>query len=853
MIPMLLKVRNFMCYGEDVEPLMFDGIQLACLSGDNGNGKSALLDAITWALWGKARAADAELIHAGSSEMEVDFEFAIGAQRYRVIRKSTLKGSRTTGDCQFQMDDQGLYRVITGSNLRDTNRLISEVLHMSYDTFINSAFLLQGRADEFTRQTPGKRKEILTEILQLDRFDAWESVAKDESKSAKLHAEELRRTLVEIDKEIARRPAYEEELEDHRKRLDQAQTQMDLNRAMLDKLRVEAGALQDKLRLADDIEGRIRSQSRELQELIGRIEVRKKRIEQANLILARRAEIEQGYQELQDAREQERVLNETLLQVRELDLQRNRLQRAIDQARSELEGQYKVLYSKMIAAQEQVAKLPVLNQEYAVVQNENAELARLDCERTELQEQRQALANEKEVLKKVNEQLKPEADSIKEKIAILKKNGDQAACPVCNGKLSAQGLADLLVQFEEKLTQMRADYRANDQRIKQNELEIREQDRRLAEMEKRLRNKITVDRRLVQLETQIDAAEKEEESLGDLRVAVDKLSFQIRSGQYAEAEQTQLKDLDCRVNAFGYDGNMHEKMSERVKQLLPYEAQQRDLFNAFTLIQNEQENLSHEEPQVAGKERQIEEDRRRVQGLRDQAAGLPKLELQIRRAADEHDQAAKEWRNSNQQVAILNQRIHFCEEKAKERTALQSDLDTSIEDQKLYDDLATAFGKKGVPAMLIESVLPELEQEANTLLGKMTDNRMTVRFETQRNARSGDSVIETLEIKIHDGDSTRNYELFSGGESFRINFAIRIALSKLLARRSGASLQTLIIDEGFGTQDTTGRERLVEAIAGIQNDFQRILVITHIQELKDAFPVRIDIVKGPNGSQISVN
>jgi exonuclease SbcC len=177
----------------------------------------------------------------------------------------------------------------------------------------------------------------------------------------------------------------------------------------------------------------------------------------------------------------------------------------------------------------------------------------------------------------------------------------------------------------------------------------------------------------------------------------------------------------------------------------------------------------------------------------------------------------------------------------------------AIEDQKLYDDLVTAFGKKGVPAMLIESVLPELEQEANTLLGKMTDNRMTVRFETQRNAKSGDSVIETLEIKIHDGDSTRNYELFSGGESFRINFAIRIALSKLLARRSGASLQTLIIDEGFGTQDTTGRERLVEAIAGIQNDFQRILVITHIQELKDAFPVRIDIVKGPNGSQISVN
>jgi exonuclease SbcC len=86
-----------------------------------------------------------------------------------------------------------------------------------------------------------------------------------------------------------------------------------------------------------------------------------------------------------------------------------------------------------------------------------------------------------------------------------------------------------------------------------------------------------------------------------------------------------------------------------------------------------------------------------------------------------------------------------------------------------------------------------------------------------------------------------------------VNFAIRIALSKLLARRAGAQLQLLVIDEGFGTQDAEGRERLVEAINSIQDDFQRILVITHIEELKDAFPVRIDVVKTAQGSQISLN
>ena len=114
--------------------------------------------------------------------------------------------------------------------------------------------------------------------------------------------------------------------------------------------------------------------------------------------------------------------------------------------------------------------------------------------------------------------------------------------------------------------------------------------------------------------------------------------------------------------------------------------------------------------------------------------------------------------------------------------------------------------------MIIETAVPEIEDEANALLARMTDGRMRVKFETQRDAKTSDAVIETLDIHIADELGTRNYEMFSGGEAFRVNFAIRIALSKLLARRAGARLQTLIIDEGFGTQDAQGRERLVEAI-----------------------------------------
>ena len=91
-----------------------------------------------------------------------------------------------------------------------------------------------------------------------------------------------------------------------------------------------------------------------------------------------------------------------------------------------------------------------------------------------------------------------------------------------------------------------------------------------------------------------------------------------------------------------------------------------------------------------------------------------------------------------------------------------------------------------------------------------------------------------------------------GGEQFRVNFAIRVALSQLLARRAGTQLQTLIMDEGFGVLDSAGRERLVEAINAATQDFQRIIVVTHLEELKDAFPARIEITKGAHGSDINL-
>ena len=234
-------------------------------------------------------------------------------------------------------------------------------------------------------------------------------------------------------------------------------------------------------------------------------------------------------------------------------------------------------------------------------------------------------------------------------------------------------------------------------------------------------------------------------------------------------------------------------------------------------------------------------------------AGLPQIVQQIARQSQEVRRLEEATNQARQRFGAARQRLDTCRAQTERRVQLAQELEGTLARQAIYEDLQAAFGKKGLQAMIIEAAIPEIESEANRLLNRMTDGRMAVRIETQRETKSTQEVRETLDIIISDELGSRDYSLFSGGEAFRANFAIRIALSKLLARRAGAALQTLIIDEGFGTQDAQGRERLVEAITSIQDDFERVLVITHIDELKDLFPARIEVVKTAEGSQISVN
>lgn len=216
MIPRQLTLQNFLSYRQ--AKLDFSGLHTACICGANGAGKSSLLEAITWAIWGKTRtASEDDIIHLGEKNTRVDFEFIYDEEYYRVIRTRQKKGG---GTLDFQIINSNGYKSLSGKNLSDTQKEIIKCLKIDYDTFTNSAYLRQGRADEFMLRKPAERKKILADLLKLDQYEKLAEESKDLAKQYKIRSEDITQQLEDVNNKLEEKEAIKLELDNTNKDLE---------------------------------------------------------------------------------------------------------------------------------------------------------------------------------------------------------------------------------------------------------------------------------------------------------------------------------------------------------------------------------------------------------------------------------------------------------------------------------------------------------------------------------------------------------------------------------------------------------------------------------------------------------
>ncbi len=850
MIPLRLELKNFLPYCTP-DPVRFEGIHLACLTGSNGAGKSSLLDAITWVLWGSARTRrDDELIHMGQNSMEVQLHFEQEGEVY-VVRRQRARGKRSQSALylHIQADDHSLTN-ITEPSIRATQNRINHILRMDYDTFTNSAYLQQGKADAFTMQTPGERKRILANILGLDRWERYETAVKEKLRSidAELNVTEF--TIRDIDSQLERRPALEAALRD----AEAAYTAAEEAQRVAEELRdAFASAPADLRRARDqqrDLTTRLDNLRRELDAVQLRIQHKAQDVEQLQEIIAERAEIEAGYASFQAARAADRDLGDRLRSLTGLNDRRAELQNALNIARTRLESSAGDLRRRIAGLEQQTAV-----DHRAELDGKRAEVVALEALEAEREQLQQTESNHRAETMRLHERRKTltdEGKALRDRMQRLENTGDEAAnCPLCGQPLSADHLARLTAQLNEEIDAKRAIYAANEQALSDLREQLQASRQRLDEIEPELRLLPPLRELVGRLEAQASQTEAAAVELDDCRQQLAAVENELNAETYAAELRADLAALDAERAALGYDDDAHQDARDRLNTYQAYEQRQRQLELALERLPDVQEQLDDASARRDQLTEDIEQAEASQTALASDIESLTARVDEFQKREAEASRLRTEAGKAREALGTVRQELNALDNLVTRKQTQEQRREHLRHQQALYAQLKLAFGKNGVPAMIIESAIPELETTANRLLSRMTDGRMHLRLTTQREKVTGGQA-ETLDIEIADELGTRNYDLYSGGEAFRINFALRVALSQMLARRAGAQLRTLFVDEGFGTQDDAGRAKLVEAINAIQHEFKMILVITHIDDLRDSFPVHIIVEKTPNGSRINV-
>ncbi len=851
MIPVKLSISGFLSYKQTAE-LDFRDFQIACVSGANGAGKSTIFDAITWVMFGVARSRDDSLIHYSSDQAEVILDFLYEDQLYRIQR---IKPREKTTLLDFYVQRQdGSFSVLSEHSQRETQKKIESILKLDYETFINASFFLQGKADLFTQQTPGDRKRLLSNILGLDQWEVYRN-----------NAAEMRRTLeVEISTLTGRLSTIREELLDEDNRVAQlAQLREDRNiigekrklkEEAHEQARILIEAIQSQNEMKTMLVGQQESLQRKLETLQSRIANREQEILHYQTILGQRPAIEQGYADykniVQHINEQQKkgaayhALNATL-QTTLMEIEN--AQKGLQFEAAQLENQETEIHALESRLALQKSERAALQVDIDLLTAVSAELESLETQSSQLREQFQQTTVENTHLKQLMNELKEKIEWIKDQ--------ESDNCPLCTQPLDQEHREQILSSYEVEGKQYGDTFRTNQTALQNLEKEIQQAKTRQMDLNNKAALRDEKQRKAQELDFQISEQTTrittwQTVSLSRLRSLRELLSNQ----QFALAEREKAALLQKELDALAYQSDLLSELEQKAVNLQVFESQVSELQKAISAIEPLQREVNESKEEITHTLTEQKNNLQALQQINQTLDGISGQMPDLKRSQKEVDDIRLEESRIQMALGGAMQKVEVLVSLKQQQKQVDEEITQQNKQISALKRLEQAFSKDGIPALLIEQALPEIEEEANNLLERLTDGMMTVQFNTQssyKDKKRADKK-ETLDILISDSAGPRPYEMYSGGEAFRVNFAIRLALSKVLSRRAGARLQTLVIDEGFGSQDMEGRQRLIEVINLIRKDFEKILIITHLEELKDAFSARVEVEKTKTGSMIKV-
>lgn len=879
MVPLKIEIKNFLSYGEPAQIIDFANYNLICLSGKNGNGKSSLIEALTWALWGQARKSNAaskpdyHLVNAGKNHMIVIFDFKVGLQEYQIKREFLKNLKKPLSNLEFYIKNNEKFENISEKTIRDTQEKINSILKTDYETFINSSYLRQANSNEFSKKSPKDRKSILAKILNLSKYDKISQKASDKERGLELELKQnlamqkqIGEHLLKEDKILEQIKQIQEILKNENLELKEKDLKILETESKLKSLELEQEKFKHQQNLLTEYENQKNEISSSIKKINLEIETLKKKSCFENSLKTKDdpEALTQKISFLEKAREKTLSDQQELINLnKELEEQKNKIKKEFKTEKTKIETNLQDLKIKSaqieFSIKEKLILIEQIKQENLNYQTKNSTTS---------------MKKEVDLEKKLKRNLisfgeeKKNLEYCQDSIERLKKNCnflEKKICFACNQKidnpesfLEKTKKEHLKIEEKKCTAQEILEKLKNEILSQQNQIESEKQldlealkNKSILELIKKNDEKINSEKQaLLKKQQELDKVKKEinqqEEKQKTLEI---KETSNISSDENIKNIEQSISQILKNTNFCKFDKKEYESIKEKIELIKVAEKKEQEqiiIKKEISILSKNKENLEQ-----------------MLHNLK------TKISLQKKPVADSFLEDFKQQKTKH---GILKNEISTIKKKVLQQEKIVSELEAEKtflnklkvnlekltdkfkalqEEKSIYSELNLAFGKNGIQALLIENLIPEIENETNFYLSKISDSKSKVYFESQKELRSG-AVKESLEIKICDSKGIREYEMFSGGEAFKIDFAIRVGISKIVAKRAGAWLQTLIIDEGFGSLDDQGIELLTNCIYSIAQDFEKVIIITHLNDFKNSFPVHFLVTKSAKGSKINV-
>ncbi len=771
-----LALRNFR---QHVDTSIRFAPGLTGIIGANGAGKSTILEAIAWALYGNsaARGTRDSIRHARAPEgapVRVELEFELGAHRYRVER--TLRGAEVFLDG----GTTPIARTIKGAN-----ELLQRRLGMSRAEFFNTYFTGQKELDVMAALGPTDRARFLARVLGYDRLTAAQELLREQRRTLIAELAGLRSGMP--DPEVVARRVTEAEtlVADARERAQRAGSVLEAATARLQAIgpaweAIEAGrerwhAFDTERRLvAQSLEAAVHDHERVQQELAA--------------LDASRAE-----------------LGPLLEVVATLPEQRGALD-AMD-ALAAADGERRALAERLASSREELARLTErLDKLESAPQLDVEQRAALDAARralatteASLDDARTTWARDRQEAETRFDALRTQREELAAQQATLEGLGEDSPCPTCARPLGAS-YRGVLALITEQLETVLVD---------------------AAYFRNRVRQLAGTPEAVTALEAR-RAAQQQDVSAGERRAARIHAALQereqLRPQQATLRQRTEEAARRLEALPAGYDAEAHRALRADV-------ARRGEVATRVAQLQGALDRVAPLTVRRDALAADAQAKRARLESL---VASIGTLDFDAARHAAlraEQADAARAVHQAELDVAEARGASERAEQQREQARRAHADLATLqaraalLEGERsLHDELDEAFGE--LRAELNDRLRPELSELASGFLEALTDGRYAAL------ELDDDYAVQVLEDGLPKS-------VLSGGEEDLCNLVLRLAISQMIAERAGQEFSLLILDEVFGSLDESRRENVLALLRRLHDRFEQVMVITHIEDVRE--------------------